>query len=279
VTRTVVITGASSGIGAVAAANLAAAGDRVAVVGRNPERTRAVAEPIGGTPFLADFDRLDDVRALAGALLERYETIDVLANNAGGLNHRRERTADGHERTLQANHFAPFLTALLLPRLRHTASLGRDVRIIATASVAHRFGDLRLDDLDWSRRPWRGGWPAYGAAKIATILFTERLAELLTGTGIAAYSFHPGFVVTNFGATSPLIRLGAAITGGRYGIAPAAGAAPLERLAAEAEVGAPTGTYFDRFRANGKRSEQARDAQLGRELWTVTERIVGVRQG
>ncbi|WP_223227699.1 hypothetical protein [Leifsonia xyli] len=190
------------------------------------------------------------------------------------MNHRRERTADGHERTIQANHFAPFLlTTLLLPRLRHTASLGRDVRIIATASVARRFGDLRLDDLDWSRRPWRGDWPAYGTAKIATILFTEQLAEVLTGTGIAAYSFHPGFVVTNFGATS-LIRLGSA-----NGIAPTAGAAPLERLAAEAKVGAPTGSYFDRFRANGKRSEQAREAQLGRDLWTVTERIVGVQQG
>ena len=157
-TRTIVVTGASSGIGAVAAGTLAAGGDEVAVVGRNPERTRAVAERLGATPFLADFERLDDVRALAEALLDRYETIDVLANNAGGLYHERELTLDGHERTIQANHLAPFLlTALLRPRLVETAATGRDVRVVSTASMANRFGNLRVDDLDWERRPWQGG--------------------------------------------------------------------------------------------------------------------------
>ena len=175
-TRTIVITGASSGIGVVAAERLAAGGDQVAVVGRNPERTRAVAERIGATPFLADFERLDDVRALAAALLDRYETIDVLANNAGGLNHDRELTVDGHERTIQANHLAPFLlTALLRPRLVETAAAGRDVRVVSTASLANRFGSLRIDDLNWERRPWRGGWRAYGTAKLATILFASEL--------------------------------------------------------------------------------------------------------
>ena len=124
------LTGASSGIGVVAAEQLVDQGNQVAVVGRNPERTRAVAERIGATPFLADFERLDDVRALADALLDRYERIDVLANNAGGLNARRELTVDGHERTIQANHLAPFLlTNLLLPRLH------RDGRPRATTCV------------------------------------------------------------------------------------------------------------------------------------------------
>jgi NAD(P)-dependent dehydrogenase (short-subunit alcohol dehydrogenase family) len=281
VRRTVVITGASSGIGAVAAARLAEAGDEVAVVGRNPERTREVAERVGGTAFLADFERLDVVRRLAETLLQRYDTIDVLANNAGGLYSTRELTADGHERTIQSNHLAPFLlTRLLLPRLKQTAAAGRDVRVVSTASVANRFGSLRIDDLDWERRPWLGGWRAYGTAKLATILFISELAERLTGTGVTAYSFHPGTIATNFGSTSPLIRFGNAVTRGAYGIPVEAGAAPLLLLAGASPVGAPSGTYFDRLRANGRTAAQARDAQLGRDLWSATELLTadGVRE-
>lgn len=277
--RTVVVTGASSGIGAVAAGRLAAAGDDVAVVGRDPERTRAVATRIGATPFLADFERLDDVRALAAALLDRYDTIDVLANNAGGLYHERRVTVDGHERTIQLNHLAPFLlTRLLQPRLLESAAAGRDVRVVSTASMANQFGSLRLDDLDWERRRWRGGWRAYGTSKIATILFVAELAERLTGTGVTAYSFHPGTVVTRFGASSPLIRFGGAVTGGRYGITPEEGSAPLERLTGPLPVGAPSGTYFDRFTANGRVTGQAKDPQLARDLWTLSEGLTGVAE-
>jgi NAD(P)-dependent dehydrogenase (short-subunit alcohol dehydrogenase family) len=274
-TRTVIVTGASSGIGAVAAEQIAAGGDEVAVVGRNPERTRSVAERIGATPFLADFERLDDVRALAAALLDRYETIDVLANNAGGLYHERALTVDGHERTIQANHLAPFLlTALLRPRLIESAAAGRDVRVVSTASLANRFGDLRVDDLDWEKRPWQGGWRAYGTAKLATILFAAELAEQLTGTGVSAYSFHPGTIATNFGNQSPLVRFGHLVTRSTFGIPVAEGAAPLVRLAGPAAVGAPSGTYFDRLRANGRTNPQARNAQLGRDLWSASERLV-----
>ncbi|MGJ4842929.1 SDR family NAD(P)-dependent oxidoreductase [Leifsonia sp. Le1] len=275
--RTIVLTGASSGIGLVAAQRLSEQGNEVAVVGRNPERTRGIAEKIGATPFLADFEKLDEVRALAGALLDRYDTIDVLANNAGGLNAKRELTVDGHERTIQANHLAPFLlTHLLRPRLEQTAALGRDVRVVSTASLANRFGHLRLDDLDWEKRAWLGGWRAYGTAKLATILFIRELAERLTGTGVDAFSFHPGTIATNFGRTSPLIRFGAFVTRNGYGVPVEAGAAPLVRLAAEAPVGAPSGTYFDRLSANGPTAAQAKDAQLGRDLWTITEQLVGV---
>jgi len=274
-TRTVIVTGASSGIGAVAAEQLAAGGDEVAVVGRNPERTRSVAERIGATPFLADFERLDDVRALAEALLDRYDTIDVLANNAGGLYHEHALTVDGHERTIQANHLAPFLlTSLLRPRLIESAADGRDVRVVSTASLANRFGDLRVDDLDWEKRPWRAGWRAYGTAKLATILFAAELAEQLTGTGVTAYSFHPGTIATNFGSQSPLVRFGHLVTRSTFGIPVAEGAAPLVRLAGPAAVGAPSGTYFDRLRANGRTNPQARNAQLGRDLWAASESLV-----
>lgn len=277
--RTVILTGASSGIGAVAAARLAEQRATVAVVGRDPGRTRAVAERIGGQAFLADYDRLDDVRALAHALLTRYDHIDVLANNAGGLVSHRADTVDGHERTIQSNHLAPFLlTHLLLPRLIATASgqPDADVRVVSTASVANRFGQLRLDDLDWRRRRWSGGWRAYGTSKLATILFIRELAERLTGTGVRAYSVHPGSVVTGFGATSPLLRLGNTVTRGHYGVSADVGAVPLVSLIGQAPVGAPSGTYFDRLNANGHVNPQARNPQLARDLWDVSARLVGV---
>ncbi|MFF1571947.1 SDR family NAD(P)-dependent oxidoreductase [Leifsonia sp. NPDC058292] len=275
--RTIVLTGASSGIGAVAAAQLAAQGNELAVVGRNAERTEAVAERVGATPFLADFERLDDVRALGAALLDRYDRIDVLANNAGGLYSKREVTVDGHERTFQTNHLAPFLlTSILLPRLVATAEAGHPARVVSTASLANLFGNVRLDDLEFEKRPWLGGWHAYGTGKLETILFIRELSERLTGTDVEAFSFHPGTIATNFGMSSPLIRFGAAVTRGTYGITVEAGAAPLVRLTADTPVGAPSGTYFDRLTANGKVRQQARNAQLGRDLWTVSEQLTGV---
>ncbi|MDQ1583034.1 MAG: hypothetical protein QOF36_1088 [Microbacteriaceae bacterium] len=271
------MTGASSGIGAESAGRLAEQGAELAIVGRDPERTRAVADRVGGTPFIADFDHLDDVHALADALLARFDRIDVLANNAGGLVSRHAITVDGHERTIQSNHLAPFLlTNLLLPRLIASASGDRRVRVVSVASAANLMGDLRLDDLDWEKRPWLGGWRAYGTSKVATILFIRELAERLTGTGVDAYSMHPGLVATRFGETSPSIRLANWVTRGRYGTPAAVGAVPLTALAGAGEVGAPSGTYFDRLTPNGSVNPQAKDAQLGRELWALSERLVGV---
>lgn len=274
--RVVVLTGASSGIGAVAAEALGQQGAHLAIVGRNPERTAAVATRVGGEPFIADFDRLDDVRALAAALLKRYERIDVLANNAGGLNSHRATTVDGHERTFQANHLAPFLlTSLLLPRLIESAA-DAPVRVVSTASAANLFGHLRLDDVDWTKRRWGNGWRAYGTSKLANILFARELAERTTGTGIQTFSFHPGTVVTNFGASSALIKFGTVVTAGHYGIGPERGAIPLIALTAANPVGAPSGTYFDKMTPNGSVNAQARDPQLARDLWGLSARLVGV---
>jgi NAD(P)-dependent dehydrogenase (short-subunit alcohol dehydrogenase family) len=274
---TIVLTGASSGLGAEAAALLAAQGAQLAIVGRNPERTRAVADRVGGEAFVADFDHLDDVHALADALLKRYERIDVLANNAGGLVSKRSLTPDGNERTIQSNHLAPFLlTALLLPRLIESARAGADARVVSTASMANLFGDLRLDDLNWDGRRYGSGFKAYGTSKLATVMFIHELAERLTGTGVRAYSFHPGAVVTNFGHSNAFIRFGNTVTRGHYGIPATEGAVPLVALAGNATVGAPSGTYFDRLKANGRVARQAKDAQLGRDLWSLSAELVGV---
>lgn len=264
--RVAVVTGASSGIGAVAARHLAEAGWHVAVVGRDPQRTRDVAEAVGGTAFVADYDRLDEVRELAASLADRYERIDVLANNAGGMHHRRGLSADGHERTLQHNHLAPFLlTNLLMPRLEHA-------RIIGTASIGNTFGSLDLDDLHWARRPWQGGWRAYGTTKIATIVFTRSLAE----RGFEAYAFHPGYVATGFGAEKPLVRLGNRLSLGWIAMTPEQGAEPLVHLATVERVGAPSGTYFDRLKPDGAVNRSANAPGVGEALWAASARLVGL---
>ncbi|MBX3098200.1 MAG: SDR family NAD(P)-dependent oxidoreductase [Salinibacterium sp.] len=267
-TKTIVITGASSGIGANAAGRLAAAGWDVAVVGRNPERTKAVAEQVGGTAFLADYDRLDDVRELAASVAKRYDRIDVLANNAGGLIHKRGLSTDGHERTLQHNHLAPFLlTDLLMPVLEASSA-----RVIGTASVANLSGNLRLDDLEWTKRPWLGGWRAYGTSKIATIVFARSLAE----RGIDAYSFHPGYVATNFGVDSPLVRFGNFVSRNRLAISPEQGASPLVHLATADELGVPSGTYFDRLDPYGRVNSSANSPGVGEALWAASSTYVSL---
>lgn len=271
---TIVITGASSGLGRAAATELAALGATVAVVGRNPERTRAVADQIGGDAFLADFSSFDSVRRVAAELLDRYPRIDVLANNAGGLQSHRVVTGYGHEQTIQVNHLSPFLlTSLLLPRLTESAADGRDVRVISTASVAHRVGALDLKDLDWRNRSWAGGWRAYGSAKTATILFTRELARRTAGTGVSAYSFHPGFVSTRFGSDSRTMKIGAKLGNAGLSITPEAGAAPLVMLAGSSEVAAASGTYFDRLNPDGHLTRTAQNDEIARQLWTLSEEL------
>lgn len=168
--RTIVITGASDGIGAAAARRLHADGHRVVVVGRSPEKTRALAGELGVEHHVADFARLDDVRALAAALAGCHERIDVLANNVGGIFGKRTLTVDGFEKTLQVNHLAPFLlTALLMDTL-----LASGAAVVNTSSVAaKRFGSLDLNDLGNAAR--YSPEKAYGDSKLANILHAREL--------------------------------------------------------------------------------------------------------
>jgi NAD(P)-dependent dehydrogenase (short-subunit alcohol dehydrogenase family) len=266
--KTIVITGASSGLGAEAARELAHDGWEVAVVGRNPDRTWAVAEAIDGTAFLCDYDSLDEVRTLAGALLARYPRIDVLANNAGGLISQRGDSADGFERTFQHNHLAPFLlTNLLLERLEASSA-----RVINTASAGNAIGHVNLDDLNSRRRPYLGGWRAYGTSKLETILFTRELARR---TGLTSYAFHPGFVATSFASDSARGRLMMQLSRSVQ-VTPGTGAAPLVELARSESLDVPNGTYFDGLRPNGRMRAQARDAKLASDLWEADERMAGL---
>ncbi|MFC9893347.1 SDR family NAD(P)-dependent oxidoreductase [Nocardia sp. NPDC127579] len=269
--RTIVVTGASSGIGAVGAARLAARGATVAVVGRDPERTARVAEEIGAAHFLADFGRLDDVRKLADQLLGRFPQIDVLVNNAGGSWPDRAVTVDGNERTFQVNHLGGFLlTGLLLDRLRQAPR----ARVINTSSLTYRTAKLNLDTVNAPSGSF-SMLGAYAATKLANIVFTR---ELVRRTGLVSAAFHPGAVATNvydnipFGIgafiRSPLAR--------PFFIRPAQGAEPLVHLAATRDVEAIDGKYFHRFKEESPSVKQAVDPVFAAQLWELSEQLTGV---
>lgn len=194
-TKTIVITGASSGIGAAAARRLAVEGARVILVGRDPRRTNAVADELGAERHVVDFAHLDQVRGLA-AELTKLDRIDVLANNAGGIVGERTVTADGHETTFQVNHLAGFLlTRELLPKL-----LASKASVIQTASMAHYRGKIDLEDVQLERH-WTK-WRAYANAKLANVLFTRGLHRRYSLEGLATASFHPGVVASGFGGAA-----------------------------------------------------------------------------
>jgi NAD(P)-dependent dehydrogenase (short-subunit alcohol dehydrogenase family) len=274
VTRTVVVTGASSGIGAVAAIELARRGWQVAVVGRNLDRTASVASAAGGIAFTADFDRLDDVRELAAQLLSRFPQIDVLVNNAGGLVSKRSLTRDGNETTLQRNLLAgALLTELLTPRLQQSRAGNHATgRVVFTSSAMSRLGGLRLDDLDFAHRRYGAGWRAYGASKLATILYARSLAAR---TGLEAFPFHPGYVRSGFGSDSAGARV-MSLLAGALQITSEAGAAPLVHLADTPELGVVNGTYFDGLDPLGATHPSAGDPQLAHSLWSAVATRIGV---
>ena len=200
--KTIVITGASDGIGAAAAHALRRMGHRVVIVGRDPEKTAAVARELDCPFHTADYADLSQVVRLAREL-RRYERIDALANNAGGAQRAQTLTADGFERTFQINLLAPFLlTRLLLDKL-----LADRATVIQTSSIAaNLFGaDLNVNDPQSARdySPFR----AYGRAKLEDILFTRELHRRYGARGLAAVAFEPGVVRTNFAAEStPFVR-------------------------------------------------------------------------
>jgi NAD(P)-dependent dehydrogenase (short-subunit alcohol dehydrogenase family) len=270
--KTVVITGASSGIGAEAARRFTGLGATVAVVGRSKEKTEAVAESAGGQAYLADFTRLDDVRQLAVELLADYEQIDILANNAGAIFMTRTVSADGHELTFQVNYLAPYLlTTLLLPRLGANPA---GARVINTGSNAYKNATVDLDDLDGTRRQ-RKQRQAYGESKLATILFTSELARRTEGTGVTAMAFHPGLIVTDVGRGSPLVHNLMNSWFGRLVVAgPDHGAEPMIHLATAADPADLNGKYFNRLKPQTPGNAQARDPEVARQLWDRTAKLI-----
>jgi NAD(P)-dependent dehydrogenase (short-subunit alcohol dehydrogenase family) len=266
---TVVVTGGSSGVGLAAAEQFAARGDDVVLVGRDPGRlaaaTAAVRTAGGGrepVTFRADFERLDDVRTLAGELLAACPRIDVLANNAGGMVDGFRRTVDGFEATMQSNHLAPFLlTSLLRERLSGS-------RVVNTASRAHYRGRPDPDGLAGDPERFNP-WQAYGAGKSANILFTAEAAR--RWPEVFSVSFHPGVVRTNFGAdrvTRLFYRFAPFL------VTPEKAGGLLVWLATAPEAELVNGGYYVGHRLAGT-APYARDPELAARLWEASAAATG----
>lgn len=267
--KTVVITGASSGIGAAAARALANAGATVAVVGRNAERTDEVAKGcLGrGRAFVADMSSLASVAALAAELAEAYPVIDVLANNAGFIAPKKELTVDGIESTFAVNHVAPFLlTRLLEPNLKASS----EARVITTSSTAHTSG--RLDRPFDPSAGW-SSWGAYGDSKLANIAFTAHLDRRLASTHVSANCFHPGVVHTGFGRDKGLLSLFQNVFGKLVLLTPEKGADTLVFLASDPKAIEVTGKYWVK-RKVARPSNAGQDVPSAELLWTQTEALV-----
>lgn len=268
----VVLTGATRGIGQAAAVELARQGAELALVGRDPSRVREIATEAaaagGEAPVhqhVADLSLMAEVRRLADELGERYERIDVLANNAGAMFASRKVTAEGFERTLALNHLAPFLlTNLLRPRLTGG-------RVVTTASDAHKAGRLDFEDLQSER-----SYPAfrvYGTTKLCNILFTSELAR--RAPELHANCFHPGTVRTGFGKNESGIWKLLTTIGGPFFRSPERGARSLVWLALSEEAGELTGEYIVDERVADP-SGAARDHELARALWERSAELVGL---
>ncbi len=271
--RTVLVTGASDGIGAETAKTLAERGATVHVTGRSLDKLRPIAEAVGTEPLVADFSRLDDVRRLADQVTERAGTLDVLMNNAGGTFAPSKKTHDGHEPNFQINHLAPFLlTNLLHPAL---AAAGQSL-VVNTSSIANLMGKVVLDDLDHEHRRALE-FPAYGTGKLMNILFTRGIAERWSGDGVVSVAVHPGPVGSSFGRDSWLVGLLYRTPLKRFAtISVPEGAAPLITLAEGGPDPEVNGRYFSRFNPDGRENKQARDRALIDGLWDRSARLVGL---
>ena len=266
----VVLTGATRGIGRAAAIELVRRGAEVALVGRDCARVRLVAEEaaaIGGGQVhghVADLMLMSNVRVLADEIRERYERVDVLANNAGALFASREQTPEGFERTFALNHLAPFLlTNLLRDRLAGG-------RVVTTASNAHKSGRLDLDDLQ-SEKSYSAR--AYGTSKLCNVLFTRELAR--RAPELRASCFHPGVVRTGFAQNEDGVWKVVAKLGAPFFRSPERGARSLVWLALSDNAAALTGEYIVDETVTPP-SAQALDDTLARSLWERSAQLVSL---
>ncbi|WP_188970229.1 SDR family oxidoreductase [Deinococcus aerolatus] len=259
--RSVLVTGATGGIGLESARELARRGAAVTVLGRDPGKTARVAQEIGAAgTLIADLTEMTQVRQVAAEFRDRVQRLDVLVNNAGALYSGRQESREGVELTWALNHLAPFLlTRELLPLLR----AGEAPRVVTVSSGAHVMGRIRFDDPEFRRG--YSGWGAYSQSKLANILFTRELAR--REPWMQANTLHPGFVSTNFGPDSRVFGQFS-----RLGLSPEQGAQTSIHLAADRIL--VSGRYFVESR-DRLPAPQALDDGAALRLWQLSEGYVG----
>jgi len=276
--RTVIVTGASSGIGLATARALAAAGARVVLAVRNVQKGQAAAVDVPGLTEVRvlDLARLESVRAFAAGW---DGPVDLLINNAGVSGPSLDRTADGFEMKFGTNHLGHFALTNLL--LEHVTG-----RVVTVASQAERFGRLDFGDLNWERRDYQPS-RAYNDSKLANLLFTAELQRRLTaaGSGVRANAAHPGLVATAIyhhdGPRRPADRVWAVVN--RLLAQDAEHGALPVLYAAVADIGGDSfagPSHLAHMRGAPEligRSAAAQDPDLARRLWDVSEQLTGVR--
>jgi NAD(P)-dependent dehydrogenase (short-subunit alcohol dehydrogenase family) len=286
--RTVVVTGANSGLGLAAARALAGAGADVVLACRDSEKGEAAVAAIRADVPAAslaleelDLSSLASVRAFAERFGAGRESLDLLINNAGVMAPPRRQTADGFELQLGTNHLGHFaLTGLLLGRMQ-----GReDARVVTVSSTAHKFGRINFDNLQGERRYFR--WSAYGQSKLANLLFARELDKRLRAAGATVKSLaaHPGYSATNLqSAAPPLVdRAVMAVTNRLVGQSPEMGALP--ELYAATRPNLDGGLFigpdgFEEQRGHPKvvsPVKAGRDEATAARLWDVSEELTGV---
>jgi NAD(P)-dependent dehydrogenase (short-subunit alcohol dehydrogenase family) len=271
VNKTILITGATSGLGLVTATELGRQRAHLVLVGRNPDKTKAVVAKIQSETgnskvdyLLADFSSLSKVRALARQFRDKYSQLDVLINNAGGVWGKRTLTEDGLEMTIGVNHVATFL---LTKQLLDLLTANAQARIVNVASEAHRFGKFDFDNLLGERR--YGGYWQYCRSKLMNLLFTYDLARQLQGTGVTVNALHPGWAATNiaanYGWKKWFFNAGAFL----FGVSAEKGARTEIYLASSPEVAGISGKYFA-WQKEIKSSKRSYDEDLAKRLWQWT---------
>ena len=282
VSRTTLVTGATSGIGAATAEALARRHWTVVIVGRNAARCESMVAHIRQTTgnaaihfLVGDLSSQADVRRIAQEFQTRFDALHVLVNNAGGLFFDRRQSVDGIELTLALNHLSPFLlTNLLLDVIRRSGP----ARIVNVSSSGHRLSKgLRRNDLQW-RRAWYRGFKVYCHSKLANLLFTYELARRMQGTRISVNAADPGLVATNIGRdNAKLMLLKPAfdlIWGLRY-VEANEGARTTVYLATSPEVEHVTGRYFANERDTPS-SPLSYDAEAAGWIWEASAKLTGL---
>ncbi|MEE2732737.1 MAG: oxidoreductase [Pseudomonadota bacterium] len=279
--KTILITGANSGIGFEAAKVLAAKGAHVILACRNPSKGQAAIDAIKRdhagaqlTLMSLDLSSLQSVRDFCAAVAARVDHLDVLVNNAGVMAPPYSKTADGFESQFGTNHLGHFaLTALLLPLLEK-AEAGR---VVVVSSVAHRLGNIRFHDLNWEKRYSR--WQAYGQSKLANLMFAKELQRRLQqrGSKVIAVAVHPGYSNTNLQQYMP----GSQLLNSIFSQSQSAGALPT--LCAVTQPGLSGGEYIGPngfLEMQGKpdlaySTRRSNDTAIAQRLWDVSEQMTG----